>query len=330
MARCEKCNIEINYLPFRCKYCGKYFCREHRLPENHSCTGHYNVPKVDGSLIEKPIQTVISPLEIKDSRKKLYQDSDYEQEKKRFKLRNRRFSPARWYQFRASNFGQYMATHIFLIVFITFDILALIFGPGIVLSPGYFFWKFYIHTILTAILVPFYGDIFLGIILLPLMLYVFYLIGRQMERRFGYDFLIKFVFICGILTGAIFLLVTLLFSLIPGFEILSTTSYGIQTHFGFYIGVATFFAVLMPQQAFQLIFPPIKLKARSLAIIFILISVGSGFLIWASYDFVPLASIYLCSSLANLGGALGGYLLALHNRGRFSTRPPPVQFITSY
>ena len=28
-------------MPFRCKYCGGYFCSEHRLPEMHECTGDY-------------------------------------------------------------------------------------------------------------------------------------------------------------------------------------------------------------------------------------------------------------------------------------------------
>ena len=28
-------------MPFRCKYCGGYFCTEHRLPEMHGCTGDY-------------------------------------------------------------------------------------------------------------------------------------------------------------------------------------------------------------------------------------------------------------------------------------------------
>ena len=34
--KCQKCAREI-FLPFRCPYCGGYFCSEHRLPENHSC-----------------------------------------------------------------------------------------------------------------------------------------------------------------------------------------------------------------------------------------------------------------------------------------------------
>jgi len=33
---CQKCQKEV-FLPFRCPYCGGYFCSEHRLPENHEC-----------------------------------------------------------------------------------------------------------------------------------------------------------------------------------------------------------------------------------------------------------------------------------------------------
>lgn len=36
--KCQKCGKEI-FLPFRCPYCGGYFCSEHRLPENHGCPG---------------------------------------------------------------------------------------------------------------------------------------------------------------------------------------------------------------------------------------------------------------------------------------------------
>ncbi|MEM1539973.1 MAG: AN1-type zinc finger domain-containing protein [Candidatus Bathyarchaeia archaeon] len=34
--KCQKCETETS-LPFRCPYCGGYFCTEHRLPENHEC-----------------------------------------------------------------------------------------------------------------------------------------------------------------------------------------------------------------------------------------------------------------------------------------------------
>jgi Zn-dependent protease len=35
--KCEKCQSEI-FLPFKCPYCGHYYCPNHRLPENHNCT----------------------------------------------------------------------------------------------------------------------------------------------------------------------------------------------------------------------------------------------------------------------------------------------------
>lgn len=37
MVKCEFCGKE-DYLPFKCRYCGGYFCIEHRLPENHNCS----------------------------------------------------------------------------------------------------------------------------------------------------------------------------------------------------------------------------------------------------------------------------------------------------
>jgi len=40
MVQCDKCGKDT-YMPFRCNYCGGYFCEEHRLPEFHDCTGLY-------------------------------------------------------------------------------------------------------------------------------------------------------------------------------------------------------------------------------------------------------------------------------------------------
>ena len=35
-SQCEICGKEV-VLPFKCSYCGDYFCGEHRLPERHNC-----------------------------------------------------------------------------------------------------------------------------------------------------------------------------------------------------------------------------------------------------------------------------------------------------
>ena len=34
--KCQHCGVDET-LPFDCTYCGKYFCADHRLPENHQC-----------------------------------------------------------------------------------------------------------------------------------------------------------------------------------------------------------------------------------------------------------------------------------------------------
>ncbi|MDA4129470.1 MAG: hypothetical protein OK457_01745 [Thaumarchaeota archaeon] len=39
---CHYCGAAKEGLPFRCNYCGEFFCGEHRLPENHAC------PRVGG------------------------------------------------------------------------------------------------------------------------------------------------------------------------------------------------------------------------------------------------------------------------------------------
>ena len=40
MVKCDvpNCTESIQYLPFTCKYCGRTFCKNHRLPENHNCS----------------------------------------------------------------------------------------------------------------------------------------------------------------------------------------------------------------------------------------------------------------------------------------------------
>ncbi|MHA1261136.1 MAG: AN1-type zinc finger domain-containing protein [Candidatus Freyarchaeota archaeon] len=44
MVKCEFCGKE-EYLPFKCKYCGGYFCIDHRLPENHNCSPVLQIPE---------------------------------------------------------------------------------------------------------------------------------------------------------------------------------------------------------------------------------------------------------------------------------------------
>ncbi|MHA1672687.1 MAG: AN1-type zinc finger domain-containing protein, partial [Promethearchaeota archaeon] len=40
MVKCDvqDCDEVLDYLPFKCRYCGGTFCKKHRLPENHQCS----------------------------------------------------------------------------------------------------------------------------------------------------------------------------------------------------------------------------------------------------------------------------------------------------
>ena len=50
---CHYCKKELNPLNrFSCKYCGKWFCDEHRLPENHKCNGKVKNPHKDAGVIK--------------------------------------------------------------------------------------------------------------------------------------------------------------------------------------------------------------------------------------------------------------------------------------
>ena len=63
--KCQKCQKEV-FLPFRCQYCGDYFCSEHHLPENHECPRmeHARAPREETQPIivqkQRPYEYTIS------------------------------------------------------------------------------------------------------------------------------------------------------------------------------------------------------------------------------------------------------------------------------
>lgn len=53
IVKCSYCGEEV-YLPFKCPYCGQYFCAEHRLPENHNCPELWRAKAPRKEIVARP------------------------------------------------------------------------------------------------------------------------------------------------------------------------------------------------------------------------------------------------------------------------------------
>lgn len=70
MANCNYCEKKVS-LPFRCKFCSKEFCSEHRLPENHDCKGLEEYVAKSESLTYEPLRRKVR-FRVKRKRKNLW------------------------------------------------------------------------------------------------------------------------------------------------------------------------------------------------------------------------------------------------------------------
>ncbi len=66
MKKCTFCEKRIETLSFHCKYCGKSFCSEHRLPENHSCSFVLVSDSLEDLLYEDTIEFMEKDLTVAD------------------------------------------------------------------------------------------------------------------------------------------------------------------------------------------------------------------------------------------------------------------------
>ncbi|MGQ9506652.1 MAG: AN1-type zinc finger domain-containing protein [Candidatus Bathycorpusculaceae bacterium] len=75
--KCQKCQQEV-FLPFRCPYCGGYFCPEHCLPEAHECPNMElaRAPKEETRMPiiqkQKSYEYTVTYLPVQTARKKVY------------------------------------------------------------------------------------------------------------------------------------------------------------------------------------------------------------------------------------------------------------------
>ncbi|MEM2341068.1 MAG: AN1-type zinc finger domain-containing protein [Candidatus Bathyarchaeia archaeon] len=55
--KCQYCGLDVD-LPFKCPFCGRYFCAEHRLPEFHVCQGIKRGPLYHGVPLGRLDETI--------------------------------------------------------------------------------------------------------------------------------------------------------------------------------------------------------------------------------------------------------------------------------
>jgi hypothetical protein len=279
--KCDYCDEEIEFLPFKCKYCGDYHCKVHRLPEKHECAF---------SLTQK---TRFQP---KISRPLTHARNQYVS-----RTRNRTL-------FKSGIAGYQI---ILLISFIMFFI-AFNFPDYFYLSLDTLFYPyFYFHTILTAMFIPTFsgGSIYLVFDMILYVVLMFFL-GRNIEGRFGRNIFLKIYFIGSLITTASIIIFSLLGSTTSFIYRLLTYS----TSQGGIMALIAFIARYNPEREINLIlyFIPIRLKMKHLLWIYI----GFQFLDIILYlNYIDLIFIIIIDPLSTILGLFGGILVLKSLRG---------------
>lgn len=148
-----------------------------------------------------------------------------------------------------------------------------------------------------------------------------YFFGPWMERWWGSRRFLIFYLLCGAAGAAFFSLLTFLnlLPVIPGYQPFEQGLVGASAGlFGILVGIA----VTAPNLQVMLLFPPVKMSMRQLALIFLTISVGSIVFKWGGNE---------GGEAGHLGGAILGFLLVkfpslLGKGGRPDNLISPPQF----
>lgn len=268
MVKCDYCEDEVDYLPFICRYCGKSYCKTHRIPENHECSFEFR---------NDPYK-VISIEKAKSS--KIYSDYPAEAIQRETSNRRRRDRQPRIRDrmnrsrpqvtsllgMQAKPYGTY-GLMIANIVFYTIAFI-LFYTAGIdylYLSLSDYVGNFNYWTFFTSIFIPDYPSV-LGIFFLLIRLLMLFLIGRMIEARWGWKTILKIYILSGLLTSIGILTIQWISSLF--LPIIASIPF--YSSWGAYLGLITFIALLFPQQQVTmfLYFIPIRVKMKNLVWIF--------------------------------------------------------------
>jgi hypothetical protein len=294
---CEYCGEEIGYLPFKCKYCNGTFCKKHRLPENHECTFDF-----------KPTPRIPSPSIIPDTqypKKKTKERNGYDFESRKYnKKRYRRPQRTRLSRTYDSNFigGETKASNYLIIMIVIFSIVA-IFLPQYLCLSLYGITQLYIWIIISSIFIS-YGGGFLGLLFLFILIFFFYNISRNIEQRFGTQFLTQLFIICAVFTGIFYVLIRYL--LIFSFPITLDNAVFIGLATGAILGLISFMVYFAPNRDMMLLcfFIPVKMKGKTLIIILILFRLIPGL-----FFGIIVSPLYFAIYFPDLGGVLGSYIV---------------------
>jgi len=291
MTFCEHCGEKINFLPFKCKYCGGAYCKEHRLPENHQCTFELkHVQNTFSGLGETPSKSGSSRRTSRNFKK--YMKRQDKQKQKTTKL------------YKSYNFepNQNKGTKILIIAIIVLSIASIAYPLFLTLSR-FSFLNFWLWTFVTSVFVSYISDLF-GLFFLFILILFFYMIIKNIEKAFGTKFLLRLYLTCALFSGLVYFILWIIleiFLIPPGFGI--NIPYGLAS--GALLGVICFMIFINwnRQMTFLIFFMPIRMKGKTIIIVLILIKLIPGILF--AIDYPPALLIYL----PDLGGILASYLV---------------------
>ena len=303
MTFCEHCSEKINFLPFKCKYCGGSFCKEHRLPENHQCTFELErIPVTSSDIKESKLKFSVSKKGSVNVKK--YIKRQDKQKKKTIKLY--RDYPTRKIKFQGIK--------ILLVLIVIFSIISVVFGvygidEYIFLSLNAIVYKFTFHTFITSILIypinPFNPLFFFSVLFIAIMFYIAYVMGKMIEGMFGQKFLFKLFAFSGFISILFYLLLRI--ALINYLPILNTLFFdGVGLAWGGIFGLFTFtiFPAMNQKLTAYLMLIPVRMSGKSFLFIIILFRLIPGLFYGLAYS-----PIYFLFYIPELGGILGAYLV---------------------
>jgi len=325
LAKCSypDCDEILNYLPFKCRYCGETFCKKHRLPENHQCSFELQIkPQKEVSKEAKSFKEKVKQSEKnKIPENKTYEQIDkemrnYIREQERaamppppsrsgglFSSRSRGYSP--FISRTNKPVGTYSLMGITTLFFLISQIYVTL--PFILLNINFLFSNFLIYF------PSFFASIFTpeGLISWIFTLLILFWSGKVIELQMGTKFLLTLYLLSGIANGfgIIFLQSIGLFIQNPFFIEITQNLNVYSTQNGAYYGLMVFILYrigLDREMRFYLYFIPVRMKAKYILYFIIGIQVAYGVFGIVRILLRLDGAYYILSSLPQLASVLVG------------------------